>query len=141
MKLEFKQKKIFWTEHSKIKMRQYGLSQQKILGILRRPERTEKAIVPELVAVMRTNPVKKMQGTLSKAKEDSLKEKYANLKKIWQRKAPGEIWVMYKDVKKQSEGNIRKIISAWRYPGISKPGEEIPIPEDIRHELKINGEL
>ena len=52
------------------------------------------------------------------------------------RKAPGEIWLMYKDVKKQSEGNIRKIISAWRYPGISKPGEAIPIPEDIKIFLK-----
>ena len=37
---------------------------------------------------------------------------------------------MYKDTK-----DLRKIISAWRYPGISKPGEEIPIPEDIRQEI------
>jgi hypothetical protein len=43
---------------------------------------------------------------------------------------------MYKDVNKKSEGNIRKIISAWRYPGITKPGEAIPIPEDIRLELE-----
>ena len=101
--------KIFWTEHSKIKMRQYGLSKQKLLGILRRPERKEQGIVPGTTAVMKTNKV------FSRAK---------------QKRAPGEIWIMYKDTK-----DFRKIISAWRYPGISKPGEEIPIPPDIRREL------
>ena len=28
------------------------------------------------------------------------------------------------------------MISAWRYPGISKPGSQIPIPEDIFKEIK-----
>jgi len=30
-----------------------------------------------------------------------------------------------------------KIISAWRYPGISPKGQEIPIPDDIRRELNL----
>lgn len=100
-------------------MRQYGLSKQKLLGILYGPERKEKGIVPGTTAVMKTNK------TFFKAKQ-------ITLAKAWQRlkKAPGEIWIMYKDVK-----NFRRIISAWRYPGISKPGEEIPIPEDIKKEL------
>ena len=104
-------RKIFWTEHSKIKMKQYGLSKQKLLGILYRPERKEQGIVPGTTAVMKTN--KSYSNSLQKNK-----------------KALGEIWLMYKDVK-----DLRKIISAWRYPGVSKPGEEIPIPEDIRQEL------
>jgi len=110
---------LVWTEHSKIKMRQYGLSQQKILGILRKPERREKAIVAGLVAAMKTNKI-------------FFAEKKTTLKKAWQqpKKAPGEIWVMYKDNK-----DGRKIISAWRFPGVSKPGEEIPIPEDIKRDL------
>ncbi|KKQ18606.1 MAG: hypothetical protein US31_C0003G0035 [Berkelbacteria bacterium GW2011_GWA1_36_9] len=103
--------KFFWTEHSKIKMKQYGLSKQKLLGILYRPERKEQGIVPGTTAVMKTN--KSYSNSLQKNK-----------------KALGEIWLMYKDVK-----DLRKIISAWRYPGVSKPGEEIPIPEDIRQEL------
>ena len=118
-------KKLFWTEHSKIKMRQYGLSKQKLLGILRKPERKEQGIVPGTMAVMKTNPT-------------SLKLRRAS--KIFQKwkpsKAPGEIWLMYGDTRSASSGQaIRKIISAWRYPGISKPGEEIPVPEDIRQEL------
>ncbi|MCX6719533.1 MAG: hypothetical protein NTV36_00245 [Candidatus Staskawiczbacteria bacterium] len=117
-------KKIVWTEHSKIKMRQYGLSTQKLLNILRKPERKEKGIVPGTVGVMKTNKI-------------FFKEKKITLEKAWQRpkKAPGEIWLMYRDTKSASLGAIRKIISAWRYPGISKPGEEIPMPEDIRQEL------
>jgi len=118
-------RKLFWTEHSKIKMKQYGLSKQKLLGILYRPERKEKGIVPGTSAAMKTNKV-------------YFKTKQISLSKAWQKpkKAPGEIWLMYKDVK-----DLRKIISAWRYPGISKPGEEIPVPEDIRQELlKNNGD-
>ena len=118
-------RKIVWTDHSKIKMRQYGLSVSKLLGILRRPERKEQGIVPGTTAVMKTNKV-------------FFKQKQVTLKDAWQKpkRAPGEIWLMYKDVNKKSEGNIRKIISAWRYPGITKPGEAIPIPEDIRLELE-----
>ena len=125
MKIVFHTKKYFWTEHSKIKMKQYGLSKQKLLGILARPERRELGIVLGTKAVMRTNKV-------------FFHAKQITLTKAWQKpkKAPGEIWIMYKDVRKKDEGNIRKIISTWRYPGISKPGEAIPIPNDIRKELE-----
>jgi len=108
-------RKFYWTEHSKIKMRQYGLSKQKLLGILAKPERREQGIVPGTSAVMCTNKV-------------FFNSKKITVSKAWTKpkKAPGEIWIMYK------EG---KIISAWRYPGISKPGEVIPIPEDIKKDL------
>ena len=115
-------KKITWTQHSQIKMRQYGLSKQKLLGILYKPERKEQGIVPGTTAVMKTNKV-------------FFSSKKITLDDAWKkpRKAPGEIWLMYKDTK-----DFRKIISAWRYPGISKPGEEIPIPDDIKKELLYN---
>ncbi len=119
-------RKLFWTEHSKIKMRQYGLSKQKLLGILYRPERKEKGIVPLTVAVMKTNKI------FFKEKKITLKNAWSKPSAGW-RKAPGEIWLMYKDIKK-----FRKIISAWRYPGVSRPGEEIPVPEDIRKEILNN---
>lgn len=44
-------------------------------------------------------------------------------------KKPHEIWVMTTD-----EGSKRKIISAWRYPGVTKPGE--PLPEEILREMR-----
>ena len=66
---------------------------------------------------------------LMQTKKSYLVTKSTNFKK-----APGEIWLMYQDTK-----DLRKIISAWRYPGISKPGEAIPIPDDIREELLEHG--
>ena len=112
-------------------MRQYGLSIPKLLNILHKPERKEKGIVPGTLAVMRTNKVFKKTPPL-----------FEKEKSKWQfgRKVPGEVWIMYKDVKMASVPT-RKIISAWRYPGISKPGEAIPIPEDIRLELENNNGL
>src|SRR3989344_3117800 len=101
-------RKLAWTEHSQIKMRQYGLSKQKLFGILSRPERKEKGIAQGTTAVMKTNKI-------------FFKEKKITLSNAWRKpkRVPGEIWIMYKDMK-----DLRKIISAWRYPGISKPGEE-----------------
>ena len=107
---------IFWTEHSKIKMRQYGLSRSKLLNIMHKPQRKEQGIVPDTTAVMQTRKVYTSLRALALRKTPSV--------------PPGEIWLMYKDVKE-----VRTVISAWRYPGISKPGEHIPIPEDIKREL------
>ncbi len=84
------------------------------MNILQKPERKEPGIAEGTMAVMQTNK------SFSKAK---------------QKRAPGEIWLMYKDVK-----DIRKIISAWRYPGVSKPGDQIPIPESIKKEI-LHGEF
>lgn len=65
------------------------------------------------------------------------------------KKKPSEIWVMYQLVGKgptsKSEilnpklgivNNKKRIISAWRYPGISPIGKKIPIPEEILQELE-----
>lgn len=44
-------------------------------------------------------------------------------------KHPYEIWLMIQEEKKR-----RKIISAWRYPGKTKPGQ--PLPEEILKEMR-----
>lgn len=43
-------------------------------------------------------------------------------------KSEHEIWVMVRDV-----DNKRRVISAWRYPGRTVPGE--PLPEEILKEF------
>ena len=105
-------------------MKQYGLSMQKVRGVIRRPYRTETGVDAKKIAVMQ--PVSPKKETETK-------------RETWKQ----EIWVMY-----QKEGSIRKsaeqkllsvesqkikIISAWRYPGVSP--ERSPIPEDIWQEL------
>jgi len=116
-------------------MRQYGLSKQKLLGILYKPERKEQGIVPGTTAVMKTNPTspRLRQGFDGQAR---LRGASKEVSKWRPKRSPGEIWLMYKDVNPSADsGRLRRIISAWRYPGISKPGEAIPVPDDIRLEL------
>ncbi len=101
---------IFWTKHAAEKMRFYNLSENRIKRVLRNPDRKEEGIAPKTLAVM--------QRTGSK-------------------KHPTEIWVMYQviNAKRKVQSAKPRIISAWRYPGISPAGKEIPIPPDILEEL------
>ncbi len=95
--------KIKWTQHSKGKMRQYQLSEKRVLRVLRKPDRKEYGIAPKTIAVMQTTGSKKH---------------------------PTEIWLMYQTIK-----SIIRIISTWRYPGVSPKGKSLPIPDDILNEL------
>ena len=107
---------ITWTKHSIEKMRFYGLSENRLKRVLRNPNRKEDGIVPKTLAVM--------QRTGS-------------------RKHPTEIRIMYQpaaDQPKAGQTHVHKfqrikVISAWRYPGISPKGKAIPIPDDILEEL------
>lgn len=107
--------KYLWTRHVFGKMRQYGISEQMVKRIIRSPERTEKGIAPGTTAVMQTRGQKKKH----------------------------EVWVMYiaegelknKTTEKQKNKNRIKIITTWRYPGISPVRDQIPIPADILEEL------
>jgi hypothetical protein len=99
--------KIAWTEHSKIKMRQYGFSEQRVLRIMRRPERIEEGIAPRTIAAMQ------ITGT---------------------KKHPTEVWMMYQIIR--SKLKKIKIISAWRYPARTPEGKRPEIPEDVLKELK-----
>ena len=107
--------KYFWTNHVGRKMMFYGLSADRIKRIMRSPKRSEKGIAEGTIAVMQ--PVRLTS--------------YAQGKPTWKQ----EIWVMYQAPSKRGKGR-KIIITAWRYPGISKIRDEIPIPIDILEELK-----
>ena len=91
------------------------------------PKRVEEGIAPGTVAVMQ------VAGT---------------------RKKPHEIWVMYQELNakvKNQNAKLKKykfeilriglkparkrIIAAWRYPGVSKPRGPVPVPDEILKEL------
>ncbi len=132
-----------FTLHAQFKMQQYGLSDQKVRSVIRNPRRREEGIVKDTVAVMQ--PVSVKRG--------------ADGKDTWKQ----EIWVMFvlknqesriknQEQKKKKAGSDQseshdsqfsilnsagrqvRIISAWRYPGISP--KRNPIPEDILLELE-----
>lgn len=99
---------ITWTKHSVEKMLFYNLSENRLKRVLRNPDRKEEGIALGTLAVM--------QRTGSK-------------------KHPTEIWLMYQIIQSQVKSSKLKVISAWRYPGTSPTGKEIPIPQDILEEL------
>jgi hypothetical protein len=106
LKLPKENSRISWTKHSKKKMRQYKLSEKRVLRVLRKAERKEEGIAPET---------------------------FAQMQKTGTRKNPTEIWIMYILLRKPKG---IKIISAWRYPGRSPVGKMPPIPEDTLEELE-----
>jgi len=66
-----------------------------------------------------------------KRREDGIAPETIALMQNAGTKKPTEIWLMY-----QLVGKKKKMISAWRYPGISPEGKQIPIPENIIEELR-----
>lgn len=122
-------KKLLWTEHVKLKMRQYALSKVKLVSIISKPERREQGITEQTTAVMRSNKayVTNVTNVTNTAKVAKAVPAGRQVKK-----PPGEIWIMYQDKK-----GFRNVISAWRYPGMTKPGERVPIPHDIKQELNL----
>ncbi len=117
--------KYHWTNHVVRKMAFYGLSPDRVKRVIRNPKRVEDGVAENTVAVMQS-------GT--------------------NQKKPSEVWVMYQQkVKSKNEkGKIQDskikipdskfiIISAWRYPGVSPVGKQIPIPQDILSALKEEG--
>ena len=125
--------KYHWTQHCVRKMMFYGLTADRVKRVLRNPKRRETGVAENTIAVMMP------AGT---------------------KKRPSEIWVMYSlsskastlSERSESKGesldklgtigqmtNRKIIISAWRYPGVSPVGKQIPIPADILAELTRDG--
>ncbi len=106
-------KRYSWTKHSIQKMKFYGLTPQRVLRVLKKPDRCQEGIVENCIACMQ-----------------SLKNK-----------AKSEIWVMYTTKIKsfsneKLDKNHKRIITAWRYPAVSPVQDEIPIPTEILEEVQ-----
>ena len=122
---------VVLTRHAEYKMRQYGLSVQRVRSVVRHPKRREEGIAKDTIAVMQPSSVKRVNG-----------------KEIWGQ----EIWVMYvqwktADKKQKTKGSVSgdtpyplrghcflKVISAWRYPGVSP--KRNPVPAEILREIE-----
>ncbi len=113
-----------------MKMRQYGISEARVKRILRAPLRTEVGIADATVAVMQ--PVSTRWD----------REKGC---KLWTQ----EFWLMYQIRTQKRNVKIKnvdpallttlgattqlRLISVWRYPGVTKPDDGVP--EEILAEL------
>lgn len=129
----------FWTEHSVFKMKFYGLSKQRIIRVIRNPKRTEEGIVKNTVAVMQPVSVKKKNGKEAWSQEiwcmyqiQGIKNNESRIKNRFKKKKFNFKFLIHNSVN-FAESKIR-IISAWRYPGVSP--KRNPIPEDVLLELE-----
>ncbi len=104
-----------WTNHVVGKMAYYRISESLVKRVVRFPKRVERGIAPGTTACM---------------------SPYGG-STVGRQPYKGEIWVMYVDMGEVAKLSIpkKKIITAWRYPGISPIGEAIPIPDDILAEI------
>jgi len=101
--------KYIWTSHALAKMRHYKMSASVVKRIVRHPDRVEESVVEDCIAAM----------------------------KLTQSKQYPEAWVIYKPVKDSTKSNSKgklKILTSWKYPGISK--ERNAIPENVLKEIR-----
>lgn len=115
------------------KMLHYRISESLVKRVVRFPKRVEKGIAPGTTACM---------------------SPYGRSPKGRQQPYGGEVWVMYVELGQRPSSTARlqtkkelqtindklsttrkRIITAWRYPGVSPVGESIPIPEEILAEI------
>ena len=121
-----------WTRHIKNKMVFYHLSGAQILRIFRKPTRREEGIAPQTVAAMQARKPANSKSPITNGGNRN-----------------EELWIMYRLNTKSSSLRHRRLatsrtptpsritmISAWRYPGVTKPGERPKIPDDVLEELE-----
>ncbi|MBI3638429.1 hypothetical protein HY227_01650 [Candidatus Wolfebacteria bacterium] len=108
MLLKSKNSDVVWTSHARAKMRFYHLSEQRVRRVLNSPKRTEEGIAPGTIAMMQ---------------------------RAGSEKHPYEIWTMVVKISQKPKVKSQKfrVVSAWKYPGKTKPGD--PLPEQIINEI------
>jgi hypothetical protein len=103
--IEHSSKTLVWTLHARAKMNFYRLSQGRVRRVLHSPRRVEEGVAPKTIAMMQPASLKTAT--------------------TWTQ----EIWVMVQDA-----GAKRKVISAWRYPGVTKPRAVLTMMQKEYHE-------
>jgi hypothetical protein len=128
-----KSKQIVFTKHALHKMAFYRLSEQRVRSVLSAPQRIEEGVAPRTMAMMKPTSVRNIRadtGVLMLQKFNKRRNAIPVRAGIhapssshqeafvlrWSR----EIWVMVQDAKAE-----RRIISAWRYPGMTKPRDTV----------------
>ncbi|OGY99582.1 MAG: hypothetical protein A2945_02970 [Candidatus Liptonbacteria bacterium RIFCSPLOWO2_01_FULL_52_25] len=139
-----------WTFHARNKMRFYRLSEQRVRQVLHAPKRVEEGVAPKTVAMMQpVSPTYRYVGETGSSSFGKLRvnsaqrsrgtpphsEKSGKREETWRQ----EIWVMVQQAQTNADGTqtgadrqrtsasrqrtsaITKVISAWRYPGRTKP--------------------
>lgn len=117
--------KYHWTAHVAEKMHYYGLSEQKVLGVIRNPKRIETGIVENTVAVMipvgniKKGNAKQKWGRPSFASAENSASEHAE---SWNQ----EIWVMYQIKSESQKSNDESEIPISKQNEIIKNIKNLP---------------
>lgn len=116
-----------FTNHALFKMAFYGLSEGRVRRVIKSATRVEEGIAPDTVAMMQPSSIKTKQGVKTWSQE------------IWVMVATGENARRQVNNNKTQQKNLPTnkkrliIISAWRYPGMSK--SRIGLPQAVLDEI------
>jgi len=102
-----------FTRHAHYKMQQYGISEGRVKRIIRHPMRHEEGVLSGAVAVMQP-------ASISRSPKGE---------RVWKQ----EIWVMYVVAERGKGKKMIRVVTAWRYPGVSPKRD--PIPSDVLREI------
>lgn len=145
--------KYLWTQHSRMKMGYYRLTEARIKRIIRHPTRSEEGILEGAVAVMQPayasaaagKPAKNyseiwvmyvLSDALSSPHSAPLTKETTFLGSRKKSDTRPHLWPRFKGkfVGKRVNTKKLKIITAWRYPG--KSPKRDPVPPEIWQELR-----
>lgn len=130
--------KYDWTNHSLMKMKYYGLSQQRVKRVIKSPERIEEGIVEKTIACMQTAGSKKHPYEIwtmyQLCKSKAISKPQFPISKQIQNSNYQNSKIGFANKLMKLKAKKLKIISAWRYPG--KSPKNNPIPEEIINEIK-----
>lgn len=127
-----------FTNHALFKMAFYGLSEGRVRRVIKSPTRVEEGIAPDTIAMMQPSSIKTKQGTrmwsqeiwvMMSKRENAKRGITNNFKTIGEHTKNEKI-----NTRKSMNNNSRiVIISAWRYPGMSK--SRVGLPQAVLDEI------
>lgn len=141
--------KYIWTSHAWEKMQQYGISDQRVRRIVRFPKRTEEGVLDGAIAAMQPAGKQEMwvmyvlfdgnqkgisnegdAGEISNDEPCLPAGRFRNPKQEKKNERPLDNMQSFLG----STGKRFKIITVWRYPGVSPIRDAIP--EDVLSEIR-----
>jgi hypothetical protein len=138
-----------WTKHAQAKMAYYRISPARVKRVIKSCLRVEEGIAPDTVAFMQPVSYKTKNGVRSWSQEYWVMAVTQGVNKqpttinLQQKNKAEKIGGKLKasEAKSSSErssttgvaGSKLKIISTWRYPGKTKPGQSLPM--EIKDEI------
>ena len=126
-------KEFTWTKHALSKMRQYGLSEGRIRRVINSPHRVEEGIAENTIAAMQRAGTEKNPYEIWVMISRGANLASPSIKNNPKLSVPGSVSDSLRRSFLEKHKPSERIISAWKYPGITKAGE--PLPSAILREL------